>query len=599
MFIGTFVLMIAFSIILGQIGAPILMVMLWMLSFAVGTYVFAGFFANTFRFSTFHDADRRSSPVFAGMAIASGAISGQALLLAPGAIHEFGVGFLVLYSGTLLGLVLGGILFSAALSRSPASTFAGFVFSQGSNPFHTLFVVTIVCVTSLMILLAQLKLMGMLADSFFGIRETTFVNLVLGISAAYLVAGGMPALNMARVLGYAGFAFGILAPAIWISFKVSGNPVPQFAFGSAALQPVLEIDREMIEAGFATADQLPMLMSDYHSVGIVEVLILVVGISFGVAAMPHLLQHYGTLKKGRIARKAGIWSLLFAAIVLSVVPAIAIFARYNLYTSLLGLQISELSFEAPWLFSISGANGLPLITICGALVSSTADVLAACHVPMDSFIGIQDIGINPDYLMLGSAIMAELPSVVTVALVCGAFFCVFSTMDGVILSTANTLTKDVYDHISRLRSPPGFRLFINRLFILGVCVVTALIYPSVAMGPQMLFMSALALGCATLFPVLTSRIWLKLFLDSDLIAGLAAGFVTCLVLLTVVIVGFDFQLSSGDEWHLGPRSHGAAYGALIAGFIGCAAFFAAALGFREARKKLYRQKRIKRADVPT
>ena len=41
MLAGAFVLVIAFALILEQIGAPQLVISLWMLSFAVGVYLFA------------------------------------------------------------------------------------------------------------------------------------------------------------------------------------------------------------------------------------------------------------------------------------------------------------------------------------------------------------------------------------------------------------------------------------------------------------------------------------------------------------------------------------------------------------------------------
>lgn len=597
MFLGSFLLVLAFAVILQQIGAPAPVIMLWMLSFVLGAYIFSGMFANTMRFSTFQDGDRNSTPVFAGMAMGAGIVSGQVLLLSPGAVFQTGAGFLPLYGGILLGLVLAGVLFSAGLARTRTTTIAGLIFPRASSPFNAIMVVTVICATGMLLLLAQLKLTGLLAQGFFGIREGGFVNLMLGITTAYLVAGGMPALRLARVLSYAGLAFGILVPLVWISFKISGNPVPQFSFGSAALQPIMEIDREMVEAGFAKASELPVPAGEYADLPFLDSLVVILTIGCGIAAMPHLLQHFGTLKKGADSRSAGVWGLFFAAVLLSVVPAIAIFARYNLYTSLLGLQISDLNLEAPWLFDISGGGSIPLVTICGSLVSSIADILATCHVPIDSYLGIQDIAINPDYLVLGSAVLAELPSLMTVVTVCGAVFMIVSTLDGILLTMANTLTNDIYARLIGRRSPPGFRLFANRLLLVLVAVTAAIAYPLVGLSAHLLFALSLALGCATIFPALGARMWLKLFNDHDLSVAMIGGLLTTLSLLFLRFFGPDAVYLSGDEWIVQSAVRGLDFMTLFSGSAGLVMFFVSALAYREIRKRIWRKRKLREANA--
>lgn len=546
MFIGSIVLVFAFAIILQQIGAPVLLINLWVLVFGIGIYVFSGLAGKTMRFATFHDADQISAPAFCGMAIASGVISGQFLLL-PGETYSGSEMFPIYYSGVLLGIVLGTMLFAGGLSRHRATTLSGILFPQGSSRVLVALATISVCICSMALVLAQFKVMGLFMKGVFGLSESQSIWLMLFVVCVCLVFGGMRGLGTVRVITYAGIVFGLFLPLIWISMKISGNPIPQFSFGPSALQPVLEIDREMVEAGFAEAGDVFNPLDGYKQSSTINLLLSTLTIAGGIAALPHLLQHYRTVAKGRRARSAGIWAFWLVAIVISTVPVIAVFARYNLYTSILGLQISDLATEAPWLFSISGAGELPLITICGKLVGSTSDILAACGNSSEAFISLRDIGINSDYLLLASAALGELPSLLTIMIVLAGLLCVLSTLDGLLLVMANTITADLYNRLFRPRSPPGIKLFMNRFFLIVAAAFAAFIYPHIQLGSEALFTFAIALGCATLFPLLASRLWLPALKELDLGIALAGSLLITGYLLLMTLGGKDFVGNTGDE----------------------------------------------------
>jgi len=550
MFAGAFFLVVVFAIILQQIGAPTLIINLWMLCFCLGTYIFSGLYAKTMQFSTFQFGDQRISPVYSGMAITAALLSGNMILLLPGNLYFGSPEFAAYFSGSLLGVATLTLLYAASIARAKTSTLAGLLFPQNASKVLLCLTALIVIGCCFSLIFAQFKLLGYFTNSFFRLDSYTSILVILSIITFCLVMGGMKSLKVSRVLAFSGIVIAFFTPLIWISYKISGNPFPQLSFGSGALQPVLEIDQELIGAGFATARELPNPLTQYGSAGFLDVSFTMLAMAGGIASLPHLLQHFVAFEKGRLARNTGFWVFCLTAVILTAIPSVAIFAKYNLYTSILGLQIADLELEAPWLFAASGASGLPLITICGELVSAARDIAAACGQPEGGFLSVQEIGINPDYLLLGSGVISEIPSLLTIMFVLAVLFCVASTVDGTLLVMANTTTADLYGGVFRPKSPPGIKLFMNRFFIVMFAGLAALFYPGITISSTALFSISLIVGCATLFPLLTARLWLPKLSDMDVGIGLAGGLLVALALITITTFGADWVADSGDEYTL-------------------------------------------------
>lgn len=575
MFLASFGLTIMFAAILQQIGAPLIYVFLLMLTFVVGSYLFAGLFGKTMRFSTFQTADRQGRPVFTGMAAASGLLSGGVILMHPGFVYTNGTDYLVLLLGMLLGIGFLIVFFAASFARSNASTLSGILFPAGSHKLTIGITAIIILVCSGLLLMAQVKLIGLFIDGVYSIPEQTGVTIVLLVSATCLVLGGIQSLQIARMLAYPVIVFSVFIPLIWTSYDVTGNAVPQLGFGTGALGPILEIDREILEAGLAEETDIFNPTMDGRTLGGINYLAALISVAFAFATMPHLVQHFMTLKKGRHARKSGIWMFVFVAIILTAIPAIAVFAKFDLYTSLLGLQLSELELEVPWIFDLSGNGQLPLITLCGNLVSNTAETIAACGRSGNYFLSLSDIGINQNYLMLSFATLSNLPDLVGVGIVTGVVLAIFSTIDGSLLVMSNTMTVDVYNRIIRPKSPPGVQLFMNRFFVClfavsGIFAVTYIPY-----NAEQLFVATVIIASACLFPALICRIWFRWITDLQISLAMTTSFVFCVVLFQLKISGMDFIPANGDEIIFAVPGTDEKIEPLSIGILGSAVFMAA------------------------
>lgn len=233
-------------------------------------------------------------------------------------------------------------------------------------------------------------------------------------------------------------------------------------------------------------------------------------------------------------------------IIITTIPAVAAFVKLDIYSSLLGLQLLELEQEASWLFELN-ENGTSIISICGAFITNASQAISACGQSVEYFISSKDISINADMLLLSSSALHGLPVLATTLLATGALLAIWSTADGLIFVCANALAEDGYRSLIRPKSPMGTRLFMSRIFLLAVIILSAFLVLYVEIDPRFVFSVCFALLTASLFPALICKLWLKNFSQSEIIMGAFLGFVLTSSMLCLSHFGLDFIANNGDE----------------------------------------------------
>ncbi len=550
MFIASFVLAVLFAGILQQIGAPIIYISLLLMAFVIGLYMFSGLLTKTMRFTAFQTADKQSRPFYNGMATASGMVSGAVFITYAGYIYTNGTDFLALFLGMLLGIGFLTLFFAARIARSSETTLAGVLFPPGTNRFFASVAVLAVIAVSFALLLAQIQLLALFVSAFYDISADWGATLIVSVAVISLVFGGMQALSVTRMLAYPVMLAALFVPLAWLSATYTGFFIPQIAYGDAAVTTTMEIDREMLSANLVSQKDLFNPVKDYRLFGGFNYFAVLVTIAMAFASLPHLLQHFTTVQKGNQGRKTGIWTLVLVALVLTLLPAAAAFAKLDLYTALLGLQLEDMNEEVPWIFDLSGKGDIPLVILCGSLVSDAQEAISACGQSGDYFVSVNDISVNPDYLMLAFALLSDLPQLVNVIVVTGALLAIFTTVDGLLLVSANTLTVDFYHRILKPKSPPGIRLFMNRFFLAlfgGILLATA---NYVSLPSEFWFAAGMALAAASLFPALIARIWIRKLSDAQLGVGMLMAIAGTSFLLWSNLLGNDLVYQSGDEWKM-------------------------------------------------
>jgi len=547
MYVASFLLCVVFGAILVQIGTPGNYVNLIMLALLVGGYIFSGMFGKTMLLASFQSAERAGNAFYVGQAIATGVISSGIFVLLAGQFYNTGTDALTLFSGVILGLAIMTLLFSGDVNRTKAMTLAGIISSQGNSQPARLVILCIIVITSVLLIHVQLSAIGKISELYFDVPERIGILFAVFSIGFCLLMGGMRSLTLMRTIAYPIIAITFLLPVVWIAYKLTGNPIPQLSFGVGALQPIAEIDQEILNAGFVETEDIFNITSDAADYDFFNHIAALLCIALATAAMPHLLQHFKTLPRASKARSAGLWSMIFIAIIFTAIPAVAAFAKLDVYTTLLGLQLSELEQEASWVFGLSNPEGVALITLCNEYVTSTAQAVAACGQSADYFLSPDDIGMHTNYLLLASPALNELPELLTSMLAIGALFAIWTTADGLVLVAANAFSEDGYKGIFRNKAPTGSRLFVARIFIITILVLSTYLVFNNALDAELAFTACFALLAASLFPALVFAIWMKNIAQHHIIYGTVTSFLFVCISLYLTQFGYDMRMNSGDE----------------------------------------------------
>ncbi|GIR81795.1 MAG: hypothetical protein CM15mP83_5210 [Flavobacteriaceae bacterium] len=123
----------------------------------------------------------------------------------------------------------------------------------------------------------------------------------------YAVLGGMKGITYTQVASIVYSFFAFMVPAVYISFLVTGNVIPQLGFGSSGA------DGDIFES--STASQRTGF-HEYTSGGksMLDVFCITMALMVGTAGLPHVIVRFFTVKKVSDARKSAGWALLFIAI---------------------------------------------------------------------------------------------------------------------------------------------------------------------------------------------------------------------------------------------------------------------------------------------
>jgi len=599
MYTASFLLCILFGALLKQIGIPGNFVNLIMFALIIGGYIFSGLFGKTMVLPVFQNAERAGRSFYIGQSIAAGLISSSLFIFLAGDLYKTGTDALTIFSGFVLGIALMAVLFAAPVNRSKSPTLASLIAPNDGSRFGRFFLLIIVLITSMLLLHVQLSTIGLISESFFDIPNYVAIFIAALTIGFCLILGGIQSLSIIRMIAYPILVITFLAPLAWIAYQITGNPLPQFSFGVGALQAISEVDQELLNAGLVEQSDIFDITREGLNYDAFNHFGALISIAFGTAAMPHLLQHLRVLPKASSARKTSVWALGFLLILITAIPAVAAFVKFDIYTTLLGLQLSQLEQDASWLFELN-QNGSSIISICGNYITSAPQALTACAETADYFLSSKDISVNPDMLLLSSGALNGLPDLMTTLLATGALLAIWSTADGLILVCANAMTEDGYRALIRPKSPMGIRLFMARFFIVIFIVISAYLALFIELDARFAFAASFALLTASLFPALVCRIWLKQTQYNAVMFSVFLGFTLTASMLWLSYFGTDIYALNGNEMVFSLPMITEEIKPLSAGLLGMVLSFCMAIVISKIQKMRSAQKELNKvkSDVP-
>jgi cation/acetate symporter len=205
------------------------------------------------------------------------------------------------------------------------------------------------------------------------------------------------------------------------------------------------------------------------------------------------------------ARQSVFWSLFFIFLLYFTAPALAILAKFEIYSSLVGSSFASLpAWVSNW-----------------ASVDKT--LMAIADINKDGIVQLAEIVIGGDLIVLATPEIAGLPYVISGLVAAGGLAAALSTADGLLLTIANALSHDVYYKMIDPNAPTTRRLVVSKALLLVVALIAA--YVTSLKPGNILFLvgAAFSLAAAAFFPALVCGIFWKRANKLGAILGMTLG----------------------------------------------------------------------------
>lgn len=266
---------------------------------------------------------------------------------------------------------------------------------------------------------------------------------------------------------------------------------------------------------------------------------LVFCLMVGTAALPHILVRYYTTPSVSESRDSVFWSLFFIMLLYISIPALAILVKYDIYTSLVGMDFSKLPSWVTYWASIDKNN--PLVNII--------------DINHDGIVQLAEIALDADIVVLATPEIAGLPYVISGLVAAGGLAAALSTADGLLLTISNSLSHDIYYKMVDPNASTQKRVTISKLLLLVVALVAAYVASLKPADILSLVGAAFSLAASTLFPALVLGIFWKRANQAGAIAGIITGFSICVfyMLSTHPLFGGN---ANNQWWHIAAISAG-------------------------------------------
>ncbi len=218
---------------------------------------------------------------------------------------------------------------------------------------------------------------------------------------------------------------------------------------------------------------------------------LVFCLMIGTAALPHILMRYYTTPSVKEARESVSWSLFFIFLLYFTAPALAVLAKFEVYTVLVNTPFDKLpEWIARW-----------------SVVDKS--LLSVVDINKDGILQLAEISIGGDIIVLATPEIGGLPYVVSGLVAAGGLAAALSTADGLLLTIANALSHDLYYKVLDPNASTARRVLVSKALLLVVALCAAYVAAQKPADILFLVSAAFSFAAATFFPPLVLGIFWK------------------------------------------------------------------------------------------
>jgi len=346
----------------------------------------------------------------------------------------------------------------------------------------------------------------------------------------YAVLGGMKGITYTQVAQYVVLIFAYTVPAVFIALQVTGNPIPQIAFGGMVqgenIHLLEKLDVIVTDLGF------PAYTAGTKST--IDVFMITLALMVGTAGLPHVIVRFFTVPKVRDARASAGWALLFIAILYTTAPAVAALARMNLtdtiQTGPVGEATANLAYEArPNWFKTWEKTGLLAFEDKNGdgRIQYYNDANAEFAAQADARYGWKgnELKVDRDIMVLANPEIAGLPNWVIALVAAGGIAAALSTAAGLLLVISAAISHDLIKGMLARNISERGELLAGRIAAAAAILVAGYLGYNPPGFVAQVVAFAFGLAAASLFPVILMGIFSKTMNREGAIAGMLVGLI--------------------------------------------------------------------------
>ena len=465
----------------------------------------------------FYVAGGGVSPLANGMATAADWMSAASFLSMAGMISfsgYLGSQFLMGWTG---GFVLLALLLAPYLRKFGKFTVPDFIGERYYS--QTARVIAVICALfiSFTYAIGQMKGVGIAFARFLEVKFETGVLIGIVIVMFYTVLGGMKGITYTQVAQYCVMIFAYLVPAIFISLYVTGNPIPQMGLGAK------------LAGGAWLLDRLDQIHTDlgfkaYTSTDVnrLDMFFVTAALMLGTAGLPHVIVRFFTVPRVKDARISAGYALVFIALLYTTAPAIAVFAKTNLVSTVQKTPYSEMpqwfsNWEYTGLLNFEDKNQNGMVDYY-----NDENPEYAARVQAEGLRG-NELTIDQDIMVLANPEIANLPGWIIGLVVAGGLAAALSTAAGLMLVISTSISHDLLKNWLKPNISEKNELWSARIAIMVAVVISGIagINPPGFVAEVVAF--AFGLAAASFFPAIVLGIFSTRVNMQGALSGMVAG----------------------------------------------------------------------------
>jgi cation/acetate symporter len=549
------------------------------MSVQIWTYIFVGItfslyigiaiWSKASSTSEFYVAKGTVNPLTNGMATAADWMSAASFLSMAGLISFMGYDGAVYLMGWTGGYVLLALTLAPYLRKFGKFTVPDFIGDRYYSQIARTVAVICALIVSFTYVAGQMRGVGLVFSKFLEVDIFWGVIIGMAIVFMYAVLGGMKGITYTQVAQYCVLIFAFMVPAFFISAQLTGNPIPQLGFGSKLVDGsdmflLDKLDQLHTELGFAAYTSGTKSMRD--------IFFITVALMVGTAGLPHVIVRFFTVPKVKDARISVGYALIFIAILYTTAPAIAVFSRTNLITTVNEQPYDQMpewfsTWEETALLNWVDKNGDGRITYAPgqAIVGSPEINRTDGEIVRGEFGEVtllnpltatdNELYVDRDIMVLANPEIAGLPNWVAALVAAGGLAAALSTAAGLLLVISTSVSHDLIKkqfnpnisdkkELMYARIAAGFAVIVAGYFGINppgfVAEVVAI---------------AFGLAAASFFPAIILGIFYKKMNREGAIAGMIVGLIFTLAYIAFFKLMYP-EYNTPEYWWFGISPEG-------------------------------------------